>query len=135
MDRARAAQSLGDIARAVDAAREALDLAPDATEAMEFLALALVTRRRAYDEGLSFVDRAVETAPDDAGLWYTRGWCYEFAGHELRRRPRGHGLDPRTLYTAARESFQHCLALHPDGKLAGDAEDLLDHVENELRSL
>ena len=40
----------------------------------------------------------------------------------------------RKLYRDAYEAFRRCLALHPEGKLVGDAEDLLDHVENELRS-
>jgi hypothetical protein len=39
------------------------------------------------------------------------------------------------LYSEAAHSFQRCLALHPDGKLRDDAEDLLDHVENELLAL
>lgn len=132
---ARRAQSAGDIGGAIRAAHAALDASPRSVQAMEFLALALVARRRSFVEGLAFIDRAVETLPDDAGLWYTRGWCYEFAAHELRRRPVDDPLDPRALYNTARDSFQRCLALHPDGKLAGDAEDLLDHVENELSSM
>jgi hypothetical protein len=44
-------------------------------------------------------------------------------------------LAPRGLYERAADGFRRCLALHPDGKLQGDAEDLLDHVENELAAL
>lgn len=132
---ARHAQSAGDIAGAIQAARAALDASPDFTQAMEFLALALVARRRSFVEGLACTDRAVEIRPNDAGLWYTRGWCYEFAAHELRRRPIDNPLDPRALYKTARDSFERCLALHPGGKLADDAEDLLDHIENELSSM
>jgi hypothetical protein len=102
---------------------------------MEFLALALVARRRAFAEGLSFADAAVAARPEDAGLWYSRGWCYEFAAHEVRRRGGTAEMSTQELYETARDSFERCLALHPDGKLAGDAEDLLDHVDNELSQL
>jgi hypothetical protein len=74
--------------------------------------------------------------PDDAGLWYGLGWCTEFVAHEVRRRPQPDSdLDAAPLLERAAEAFRRCLALHPEGKLAGDAEDLLDHVDNELRSL
>ncbi len=98
-------------------------------------ATVLVTRRARYAEGLALLDRALSLRSDDAGLWYSIGWCYEFAAHELRRRPTGAGLTPRTLYEQAAHAFRTCLSLHPEGKLVGDAEDLLDHVENELRSM
>jgi hypothetical protein len=39
------------------------------------------------------------------------------------------------LYARAADGFRRCLVLHPEGKLQGDAEDLLDHVENELAAL
>lgn len=96
----------------------------------------LVTRRAQYAEGLAMIERAVAARPDDAGLWYSAGWCYEFAAHELRRRGGpAPALDPRTLYERAAEAFRACLDRQPDGKLRGDAEDLLDVVENELASL
>lgn len=132
LDEARRRQAAGDIAGAIDSAKQALSVAPSYAAAMEFLALALVTRKRAFGEGLAFADTAVSARPDDAGLWYTRGWCYEFAAHELRRGRGTSSRSTRDLYLVARDSFERCLALHPDGKLAGDAEDLLDHVENEL---
>lgn len=81
------------------------------------------------------IDRAAAARPEDAGIWYAVGWCYEFAAHEIRRRPTGSHLDAKALYVHAADAFRRCLALHPSGKLVGDAEDLLDHVENELRSL
>jgi len=85
---------------------------------------------------LALFERAVALRPDDAGSWYSLGWHYEFAAHELHRRPsRVTGLDARALYERAAEGFRQCLALSPTGKLQGDAEDLLDHVENELMSL
>jgi hypothetical protein len=95
----------------------------------------LVTRRRVYDEGLAAMQSAVDLRPDDAGLHYTLGWLLEFAAHELTRRPAAAALAPRDLYEQAADAFRRCLELNPDGKLQGDAEDLLDHVENELAAL
>jgi tetratricopeptide (TPR) repeat protein len=115
--------------------RRALELDPDYVEALEHLATHLITRGRHYADGLALIDRAVALRPDDAGIWYAAGWCYEFAAHEIRRRSPDPALDVRTLYDRAADAFRHCLDLHPEGKLVGDAEDLLDHIENELRSL
>ena len=115
--------------------RQALAIDPDCVEALEHLATVLITRRRRYAEGLAAIERAVALRPDDAGLWYALGWCTEFAAHELRRRPVEGAPRVLDLYERAAEAFRTCLALHPEGKLQGDAEDLLDHVENELRSL
>ncbi len=95
----------------------------------------LITRRRKYDEGLELIERALALRSDDAGLWYSLGWLYEFAAHELHRRPLPCQRDPRTLYERAEEAFRTCLTMHPEGKLEGDAQDLLDHVENTLRAL
>ena len=77
------------------------------------------------------LERATELRPDDAGLWYSLGWSAEFAAHEAQRRGAG-GVDVRDMYERAAEAFRRCIALAPEGKLLGDAEDLLDHVENEL---
>jgi hypothetical protein len=113
-----------------------IELAPQHAPALEILGTTLVTRRRSYREGLDCLERAVAAASDDAGTWYALGWCYEFVAHEIaRRRPAGVDLDPRVLYERAAEGFRFCLDLRPGGKLQGDAEDLLDHVENELAAL
>jgi hypothetical protein len=95
----------------------------------------LVTRRREFSEGLALIERAAALRPEDAGIWYTLGWASEFAAHETRRRPAREQIDVRGTYERAADAFRHCLALRPEGKLQGDAEDLLDHVENELRSM
>ena len=124
-----------DTASSIDLARQAVALDPVYAEALEHLGTLLVTRRRAYAEGLACIERAVAAREDDAGLWYTLGWCCEFAAHETARREQGAAgaLDPRALYERAAEAFRRCLALHPEGKLADDAQDLLDHVEDELQ--
>jgi hypothetical protein len=96
----------------------------------------LITRRHRFNEGIARIEEAVAARPDDAGLWYALGWCLEFAAHELKRRPPGEPvLEPRALYERAADAFRRCLSLKPDGKLQGDAEDLLDHIENELASM
>jgi tetratricopeptide (TPR) repeat protein len=123
------------VSASVELTRRALELDPEYVEALEHLATLLITRRRHYAEGLALIDRAVAARPSDAGIWYAAGWCYEFAAHEIKRRNAGVDLDPTTLYQRAADAFRQCLALRPEGKLVGDAEDLLDHVENELRSL
>lgn len=123
-----------DIARSIEFARSAIDADPAYAEALEHLAMLLITRRAEYAEGLACIDRAAEARDDDAGLWYSLGWLYEFAAHEIARRGKDDAtLEPRTLYERAADGFRRCLALDPEGKLRDDAEDLLDHVENELR--
>jgi tetratricopeptide (TPR) repeat protein len=135
-EESRAAHASRDTTRAIELARQALAFDEDHVEALEHLATLLVTRRRAYSEGLGLIERAAALRYDDAGIWYALGWLYEFAAHEIMRRDAGREpLDVRTLYERAVEGFRRCLDLHPEGKLQGDAEDLLDHVENELASL
>lgn len=95
----------------------------------------LVTRRRSYDEGLAFAERAVQARPTDAGLWYSLGWVREFAAHEIKRRGVPSSIEVKALYQQAADAFRRCLALKPEDKLGGDAEDLLDHIENELASM
>lgn len=124
-----------DFAGSITLTRQALEHDPGFVEALEHLSTSLITRRAQYSEGLELIERAVSARPDDAGIWYALGWCYEFAAHEVSRRPARSTLDARELYERAAEGFHRCLALQPDGKLQGDAEDLLDHVENELAAL
>jgi hypothetical protein len=82
------------------------------------------------------IERALAHEARDPGLWYTAGWLYEFAAHESARRGRAAAARAvRELYERAADCFRTCLALGPGGKLEGDAQDLLDHVENELASM
>ncbi len=125
----------GDIKGGLQLARRAIELDPGHVQAIEHVANVLITRQRNYPDGLALIDRTIELRPRDAGMWYTRGWCYEFAAHELGRRPTDSSLDAGSLLVIAAESFRRCLELGADGKLADDAADLLDHVENALKSL
>ncbi len=131
-----AAHDARETARSIELARQAIERDPQHAEALEHLGTLLITRRQRYAEGLAFVERALAAREDDAGLWYSLGWCREFAAHEIRRRGAGdESLDPKALYGLAADAFRRCLALRPEGKLVDDAEDLLDHVENELTSM
>ena len=111
--------------------RRALALDPDCIEALEHLGMIYVSRRRRFDDGLALLQRAVELRPDDPGLWYSLGWCCEFAAQATR----GSGADGEAadaLYARAADAFRRCLALRPAGKLADDATDLLEIVEVRL---
>lgn len=119
-----------DIAGALEDARRALALAPDFADARSYLGSTLVTRRGRYAQGLAELERAREAAPDDPAIYYTLGWCYEFAAHGLSRRPRP-GLDPNELYEKAEAYLRRCLDLDPRDKLKDDAEDLLSSIIKE----
>ena len=65
-------------------------------------------------------------------MFYSLGWCYEFAAHALRRRPPrtpDPELDPQRLYEKAAAYLRRCLELNPDPDMRGDAEKLLDVIE------
>ncbi len=129
---AMARHERGDIAGALAEARRALELAPDFADARSYLGSTLVTRRSRFAEGLAELERAREVAPEDPAIYYTLGWCYEFAAHSLSRRhqPRP-GLDPQELYRKAEAHLRRCLDLKPDGKMKDDAEDLLASIIKE----
>jgi tetratricopeptide (TPR) repeat protein len=114
----------GDIAGAIGEARRALELAPDFADARSYLGSTLVTRKRQYAEGLEELERAREAAPDDATIYYTLGWCYEFVAHDVSRRAQ-RGFDAQELYDKAEHYLRRCLELKPEGKLEDDAKDLL----------
>ncbi len=120
----------GDIAAALAEARQALELAPDYADARSYLGSTLVTRRGRYAEGLAELERARDAAPDDPAIYYTLGWCYEFAAHGISRRPRPN-LDPQELYSKAEAYLRRCLELRPEGKLKDDAQDLLASIIKE----
>ncbi len=121
---------------ALAAAGSALDLDPGLAAAHAYIGNTLVTRRRAYREGIAALERAAELAPADAGIWFTLGWCQEFAANALAH-PRGRGredprgLVPAELYAAAKRSMLQAHSLDPDEGLRGDIEDILDVIAKE----
>ena len=65
-------------------------------------------------------------------MFYSLGWCYEFAAHALKRRPPpgtpAPDLDPKQLYDKAAASLRRCLELNPEEDMRGDAEKLLEVI-------
>lgn len=121
-----------DIAGALDEARRSLELAPGFADARSYVGSTLITRQGRYADGLSELERALESAPDDATLHYTLGWCYEFVAHRLARvAERPSNLNPDELYAKAEASLRRCLELKPEGKIEGDAKDLLSSIIRE----
>jgi tetratricopeptide (TPR) repeat protein len=119
-----------DIHGALEAARDALDQAPDYADARAYIGSTLVQRLARYAEGLDELRRAVADAPDDPAAHYTLGWCAEFVAHRISRR-RVEGLDPAALYAEAERELRRCLELNPEGKLRDDAADLLSSIIRE----
>ncbi|MFN8639585.1 MAG: hypothetical protein U0360_09055 [Dehalococcoidia bacterium] len=121
---------------ALAAAEDALALDPTLADAHAYIGNTLVTRRRAYPEGIAALERAAALAPQDPTIWFTLGWCQEFAANALahprgRRREDPRGLVPDDLYGAAMRSMLHARTLDPDEALLGDIEDILDVISRE----
>jgi tetratricopeptide (TPR) repeat protein len=124
------------IDEALTAAREALALDPTLGEAHAYAGNTLVTRRRAFEEGIAELERAAALRPDDPGIWYTLGWCQEFAANALAhprtsRREAPLRFSADQLYAAARTSMLRALTLDPEQGLRGDIEDILDVIAKE----
>lgn len=137
---AHALHAEGRIEAALAEARRAIDLAPDYVDAWTYYGTTLVTRRLAYQEGLAALEHAAEIAPDDPGVNYSLGWCYEFVAYRVEKlRPEpGEGestrpyRDPVELYRLAAERLQRCIDLNPEQGLKEDAEDLLHSIEDRM---
>ena len=131
LQRAMALHSAGEIDRAIEHARRAIELAPDFADGHTYLGNTLVTRKRRFRDGLAALDRAAELAPGDPAILYTAGWCHEYVANALER-PRGRhqpvAEDAATLYVIARRYFLRALRANPDDQLKGDIEDMLDVV-------
>jgi tetratricopeptide (TPR) repeat protein len=117
---------------ALAAARQAIEVEPAYVDAWSFLGTTLVTRKLAFAEGLTALEQAESLAPDDAGIVYGLGWCYEFVAYRLERQPGTPYRDPVELYRLAASRLQRCIELEPEQGLREDAEDLLAAIEVRL---
>ncbi|HLG10534.1 MAG TPA: hypothetical protein VI876_02140 [Dehalococcoidia bacterium] len=134
-DRLRHAQELhteGRIEEAIAEARAALELDPEYVEGWMYLGTTLVTRRLAFAEGLAALEHAAQLAPQDAGVTYSLGWCYEFVAYRLEKQATTPYRDPMGLYRLAAEELRRCIELNPEQGLKDDAQDLLDSIEARL---
>jgi tetratricopeptide (TPR) repeat protein len=131
-ERLREAQELhsaGRIDEAIRAAREAIDRAPALAEAWMYLGTTLITRRLRFQEGLDALERAGELAPDDPGVQYSLGWCYEFVAYRLSKQATKPYRDPYELWDIAAEHLRRVIEIGTDQGLSDDARDLLDSIE------
>jgi tetratricopeptide (TPR) repeat protein len=122
----------GRMDEALAAARAAIEAHPDFVEAWMYLGTTLITRRLAFQEGLEALERAYELAPDDPGVVYSMGWCYEFVAYRLEKQATKPYRDPRELYRLAAERLRKCIALEPEQGLKEDAADLLESIDARL---
>jgi len=119
---------------AIAAARRAIALRPGYVDAWSYLGTTLVTRKLAFAEGLQALERAAALAPDDAGIVYGLGWCYEFVAYRLEHQPEPPYRDPTELYRLAAAYLQRCIDLDPEKGLREDAEDLRAAIEVRLEA-
>ena len=129
---AQALHTQGRIDEALTAARAAIEARPDYVEAWMYTGTTLITRRLAFADGLVALERASTLAPDDAGVSYSLGWCYEFVAYRLEKQATKPYRDPIELYRLAAGCLRHCIALEPEQGLKADAQDLLDSIEVRL---
>jgi tetratricopeptide (TPR) repeat protein len=122
------------IDESIAAAREAIALQPNYVDAWSYLGTTLITRKLAFAEGLAALEQAEALAPDDAGIVYGLGWCYEFVAYRLERQPSTPYRDPTELYKLAAAKLQRCIDLDPEQGLREDAEDLRAAIEVRLEA-
>ena len=60
----------------------------DLGEAWAYIGNTLVTRKRRFADGIAALELATTLCADDAAVWYTLGWCREYAANALAR-PKG----------------------------------------------
>jgi tetratricopeptide (TPR) repeat protein len=135
LKQAMALHSKGEIDAALATARQALERDQYFGEAWAYLGNTLVTRKRAFADGLDALERAAALCPQDAAVFYTLGWCREFAANALDKpkRSRPHqpvAQDADTLYAMAKAAFLRALELNPEEGMRGDIEDMLDVIAN-----
>jgi tetratricopeptide (TPR) repeat protein len=131
-------QAAGDIDAALEAARRLLAREPAYGEAWAYVGNTLVTRKRHFADGIAALELGCTLRPDDPVLWYTLGWCREYAANAMAR-PKGGKVQSSdqhvagtadALYQAAKDAMLHALTLDPDEALKGDIEDILDVIAN-----
>lgn len=135
MQRALTLHTEGKSDAALAAAQEALAIDPNFVEALQYLGATYITRKKQFDRGIAYLERARALAPADPALLYTLGWCYEYAAHELSR---GRGrwtaegpLPTNELYDRAIAALRRSIALATDPGLRDDAVKLLESILGE----
>jgi tetratricopeptide (TPR) repeat protein len=126
LKRAHRLHGEGRIDAAIADARAALLIDASFVEGLSYLGTTLITRKLAFPEGLQLLERAKEVAPDDPGVAYSLGWCYEFVAYRLEKQGRTPYRDPLQLYELAIGELERCMTLEPEQGLRDDAEDLLE---------
>jgi tetratricopeptide (TPR) repeat protein len=129
LQRAQQLHAEGRIDDALREARSAVRAAPEHAEAWMYLGTTLITRKLQFEEGLDALERAVALAPDDPGVQYSLGWCYEFVAYRLSRSATKPYRDPYDLWDIAKEHLQRCIEIGTDEGLTADAQDLLASIE------
>jgi tetratricopeptide (TPR) repeat protein len=126
LKRAHQLHDQGRIDDAIADARAALQIDPAYVDGLTYLGTTLITRKLAFPEGLQLLERAKDAAPDDPGVAYSLGWCYEFVAYRLEKLGRTPYRDPMELYQLAIGELERCIALQPEDNLREDAQDLLE---------
>ena len=127
----RAAQKeheAGRIDAALALALQAKGVDPDFAPARLYEGTTLITRKLDFPAGLAAIESALALAPDDPGMQYSAGWCYEFVAYRLARAGGRPLRDPDELFQIAAVHLERCIALDPEAKLREDAEGLLQSI-------
>ncbi len=132
LQRAQAEHAAGRLHEALAAARESVAADPSYADAWSYLGTTLITRFLAFEEGLAALEKAAALGPDDPGVLYSLGWCYEFVAYRLEKAGRRPYRDPLELYQLAADTLQRCIDLDPEAGLRDDAEKLRDTIVDRL---